>query len=252
MNDDGLLVAYADGKLDEDAARLLEGRLAVDTELRARLDLIRSGGLGMAPAFEALLELAPEAVLRAGLARAPDAGPRTAARRRTRIAAAIVLFFFGIGLGRVSQFWPSPAAKTESRDDWRRIVADYVALYTADTFAGPAPDAATRAVELARVGARIGLDLSADRIAIAGAEFHLALAFNYDGAPLGQIAYLDPSGQPILFCILARAPDSELRRETQDGLASVSWVKGGRGYMVIARAPSAQVSEIADALRARF
>jgi anti-sigma factor RsiW len=266
MDDDARLLGYADGQLDGTAARALEVRLAVDPALRDRLALIRTGALPFASAFEALLATAPVAKLERSLSVLLAAHPVRATTRKSsfawtqaaRIAAAIALLFIGVGLGRIAPIWPtlSPepvASSNKSPEDWRAAVAEYAALYTEDTFAAEPRDAATEAADLARLGAKVGVDLTPDRIAIANGQFRGTQILSYDGAPLGQIAYVDPSGRPVLFCIFANGkPDAAMRRESRGDYSLASWERGGRGYMVIAQAPQDQVAELANALMRKF
>jgi anti-sigma factor RsiW len=252
INDDWLLVAYADGRLDAARARQLEARLAAGAELRERLENIRRGGSAIAPAFQALLSSAPVDALQASLADLL-ADPSIAAKRSAsaiwvrgaHIAAAIALVAVGIALGRLAPIWPP--------EDWRDAVAEYVGFYTAETFAGPSQSAEAEAGELARVGGKVGVDLDPDRLAIPGLQFRGATIFSYEGTPLAQIAYLDTSGHPVLFCVFANSqPDAPLQSGSRGDLAFVSWEAGGHGYMVIARATLRQVAGIADQLSSRL
>jgi anti-sigma factor RsiW len=267
MDDDARLLGYADGQLDGAAARALEARLAVDPGLRDRLALIRKGALPFASAFDALLATAPVARLDLSLSELLAAQRVSAMARKssspswtqaTRLAAAIALLFIGIGLGRLAPTWPtsSPdrtASSDRPREDWRAAVAEYASLYTEDTFAAQPRDVATEAADLARLGAKVGVDLTPDRIAIADGQFRGTQILSYDGAPLGQIAYVDPNGHPILFCIFANdQPDAAMKRESRGDYSLASWERGGRGYMVIARAPQDQLAELANALMRKF
>ena len=256
MNDDATLVAFVDGRLDGDAARALRARLAGDAALGVRLALIRDGGALVAPAFQALLATAPVDAMQNSLARMLSA-PAARARRRepltfwtrgARVAAALALIAVGIAIGRLA-----PTSFTGAREDWRDAVAEYSGLYTARTFADTPPDAARELGDLARLGGEIGFDLPPDRIALANARFRGVQILNYNGAPLGQIAYVDPTGVPIFFCIIANGqPDAALQKASRGNMSMASWASGGRGYVVIARAPQAQVAEMAAALKPRF
>jgi anti-sigma factor RsiW len=266
IDDDGLLVAFADGKLDVAASHALEGRLAVNAALRDRLADIRNGGVPFAPAFEALLATAPVARMEESLRALLNARPVSVApniapfawNRFTRVAAAITLLFLGIGLGRLAPTWSRPpsqtvASSTTSPEDWRDVVAKYASLYTEDTFAAPTRDLAMEAAELDRLGAKVDVNLTPDRVSLANEEFRGVQILSYDGAPLGQIAYVDNSGRPTLFCIFANgAPDSAVKRESRGDYALASWASGGHGYMVIARGSQDQVAELAATLMPKF
>ncbi|MBP0651175.1 hypothetical protein J8J40_29385, partial [Mycobacterium tuberculosis] len=88
-------------------------------------------------------------------------------------------------------------------------------LYTPETFSARSSDASALRSDLARLGDRLGLALTPERIAVPKAEFLGAQMLAYDDATLGQIAYVDAAGNPLLFCIYAQGgPDAPPRRET--------------------------------------
>ena len=100
------------------------------------------------------------------------------------------------------------------------------------------PDAALQGKELSAVRARVGGNLTPENIALPGLRFTTAFMLSYAGSPLGVIAYVDPSGAPVLLCILAsRAPDAPIRSERRSDLSFASWSDDGRSYLVIGRIP---------------
>jgi anti-sigma factor RsiW len=260
--DDSLLVALIDGRLGGDAIHTVETRLANDPDYRERLSQLQAGGRPFASAFESLLDEAPLARLKATLDARLEAesvenlvrAPSLLRRNRFGIAAAVVLFCVGLAAGRYAPSWLIPssqiAAREERGEDWRQAVAEYMSLYTSDTFAGRTtsqPD------ELAALGAKIGLALTPERIALANLQFKNAQIFNYDGAPLGQLAYIDAGGDPVLFCIIRNSQaDATMTMEKREGYAVASWARDGRGYMLIGNLPSDQVAGLADSLTRRF
>jgi anti-sigma factor RsiW len=262
-DDDARLVALIDRELDEEARRDLEARLAADPDLRARLDRLREGGRPFAPAFQAVLDAAPIERLKASLAAAEAVDrPGHSSRRRSTIhasrfgvAAALVLFCAGIVIGRVwtaGTAHPSQmAAPAADRDeDWRQAVAEYMDLYTVDTFSTAAAPAV---VGLAAVGAKVGVNLTPDRVALARMQFMGAQIFNFHGDPLGQLAYIDPTSGPVLFCIFSDSePDAAMKAEKRENFSAASWARAGHGYMLIGRLPVDQIAELADSLERRF
>jgi anti-sigma factor RsiW len=261
-SDAALLVAFIDGELDESARRAIEARLAAEADLRAHLALLHDGARPFAQAFQALLDEAPVERLKAAAA-ALDArqSPPLPQRPKFRldslgIAAAIVLFCAGIATGRyaTAMLAPPPAETTASVDghqeDWRQAVAEYMALYTADTF-NIAPEGQERG--LATIGAKIGLELTPARVALADLPLKAAQILSFNGAPLGELAYVDPATGPLLFCIIKNAgPDGAKIVQKLEGFAVVSWARAGRGYMLIGRLPESKMAELADSLRRRF
>jgi anti-sigma factor RsiW len=262
-DDDALLVAFIDKELDEGARSALEARLAADPDLRARLSRLRDGGRPFAPAFQALLDAAPVERLKASLAATeadesadePSRRPWKVHASRFGVAAAVILFCAGIVVGRV---WPTGPAHSpqiarpasDHAEDWRQAVAEYMNLYTADTFstAGESVGAG-----LALVGAKVGLNLTPERVALAKLQLKGAQILDFHGDPLGQLGYVDPATGPVLFCIIGNAePDAGMKAERRGGFAVASWARAGRGYMLIGRLPVDQMAELADSLQRRF
>jgi hypothetical protein len=82
------------------------------------------------------------------------------------------------------------------RQDWRTAVVEYTNLYTNETFSPLNPDAPLQAIELRALGARVGVNLTPESVALPGLRFTVAFMLSYNGAPLGVVAYVDPSGAP--------------------------------------------------------
>ncbi|WP_158817605.1 anti-sigma factor [Methylocapsa sp. S129] len=262
-DDDARLVAFIDGRLDESARGAVEARLAGDADLRERLARLRDGGRPFAPAFQSLLDEAPVERLNAFLA-ALDGGEHESASfralsafraNRFAAAAAIILFCAGIAVGRFGPSWstasPEIAAPASGQhEDWRQAVAEYMSLYTPDTFAAKT---ASQPDELSALGAKIGLALTPERIALTSLQFRGAQIFSYDGAPLGQLGYIDPATGPVLFCIIRDSePDAAMKAEKRGGFTVSSWARAGHGYMLIGRLPVDQMAELANSLERRF
>ena len=81
------------------------------------------------------------------------------------------------------------------------LVVEYTNLYTNETFSPLNPDASLQAIELSALGARVGVNLTPESVALPGLRFTVAFMLSYNGAPLGVVAYVDPSGEPVLLCI---------------------------------------------------
>jgi anti-sigma factor RsiW len=259
-DDNTLLTGLIDGELDSASKSALEQRLAAEAPLRVHLAALKSAGMPFPAAFAALLDEAPLARMKAKLAGLDEARPAAARRAfgayAKALAATLVVAAFasGYSLGRYA---PQDRLEREiagqSREDWQDAVAEYASLYTSETFAKAPTDAPTQIVELQTLGAKLGVDLSAERTKVDDLSFKAAFLLTYDGAALGQLAYTGPDGAPVLFCVIADArPDATATNETRKGFALTSWARDGRGYMVIARRPAVQVAAIADQLARRF
>ena len=246
--EDAELVALLDDQLDEDAKGRLLARLAKDEALRKRYEALRDAGAQIAASFEALLEIAPLARLRAAL---PSEGaPRAASRRFPGIA------FRELAAGIVVGLLAATAAAwlvLGERGDWREAVVQYAELYTKDTFAFPSPDASLEAQQLSAVGTRVGTDLTPESVRLPDLQFKVAFLLTYDGSALGQIAFVDPRGDPVLFCVIANGgADAPMRSKRRGELSLSSWSRAGRGYLVIGRLPDERIADLARTLEKRF
>jgi anti-sigma factor RsiW len=252
-DDDAELVALIDNELDDNSRTFLLARLPADEGLRQRYEELRLTSAPLVAAFDLLLGDAPLARLRASLP--PDAPARARPRRFAGVglrdlAAGLVVGALAAG----AAIW---AASTfglfDGREGWRSAVAEYTELYTDETFAPLNPNAAMQATELSAVGARVGANLTPENVTLPGLRFTTAFMLSYEGAPLGVIAYVDPSGAPVLLCIIANdTPDAPIRSERRDSLALAWWSRGGRGRLVIGRIPEERAVALAQTLAKRI
>jgi anti-sigma factor RsiW len=248
-DDDRKLTAYLDGELNEPKRAALDARLASDPSLRARLEALRAAGDRTRLAFAALLETAPVAGMRSRLDAALAAAPaRAGAPWRQRVgaiaAAAIVAFAVGLGAGRWSV---GSGGRLAERDNWRQAVTEYMALYTPESFG----EAASPRLgdELASLSQRLGAPLDVDQLKIDDLSPRRVELLQYDGAPLGQIGYLD-GATPVAFCILRDGePDAALATSSRGGFAVASWAQGGRGFMLIGKIPVERLTALARSLK---
>lgn len=256
---DATLVALLDGVLPPDEAERARRRIAADPVLAARLDQLAAGGGRARDAFSALPPPPPE--LGAWLARQMADVPKVQPVRRRpawfglpalRIAAALAaMLVAGISIG----YFAGPIAGPESveeeelagtPEEWREAVARYLTLYTADTLAGLPDDTALRDRQLAVLTSHLGIPLSASTVAVPDLTFKRAQIFDYEGKPLGQIAYADARGEPVALCILKqKLPDEGLTTEDRHGINIVYWSKAGRGYLLAGRLPREQLETMA-------
>jgi anti-sigma factor RsiW len=249
FEDDAELVALIDNELDDSSRSALLTRLAADERLRRRYDELRGTGAPLAAAFDGLLGQAPLARLRAALpADRPFRRPqrRFAAFALRELAAGVVIGLLAAGVAA----WAF--GLFGDRDNWRSAVAQYTGLYTNETFSPLKPDAALQAAELSAVRAKVGGNLTPENVALPGLRFTTAFMLSYGNHPLGVIAYVDPTGAPVLLCILAnRAPDAPVRAERRGDLALASWSDDGRSYLVIGRIPKERAIAMAQVLQPR-
>jgi anti-sigma factor RsiW len=250
--DDRELTAYLDGELDDVERAALDQRLINDPALRARLESLRPAAERTRLAFAALLDTAPIAEMRtrldAALAapRAPTPAPPSWRRRVAAIAAAAAIVAFGAGLtaGRLSVGSGDIFAQ---RDDWRQSVVKYMALYTPESFGEAVSPRLNE--ELASLSQRLEAPLDVDRLKVDDLSPRRAELLQYDGAPLGQIGYLD-GATPVAFCILRDGePDAAFETSSRGGFAMASWAQGGRGFMLIGKIPLDRLTTLARSLK---
>jgi anti-sigma factor RsiW len=250
--DDAELVALIDNELDETRRSALLARLAADEPLRQRYEELRATGAPLAAGFDALLAQAPLSRLRAALP--PDGpvrqpvGPRGGFAFR-QLAAGIVIGFIAAGAAA----WAAWSFGVfHERGNWRSAVVDYANLYTNETFSPLNPDVPLQAIELSALGEKVGAKLSPESIALPGLRFTVAFMLSYENMPLGVIAYVDPSGEPVLLCIFAnQAPDAPMRSERRGDMGLAWWSSGGRSHLVIGRIPEDRAVSLARMLEKR-
>ena len=246
-DDDAELVALIDNELDEGRRTALLARLAADDGLRQRYGELRQTSAPLAASFDVLLEQAPLARLRTAL---PANEP---IRRLPRRFAGIALRELAAGLviGALASGAAIWAASTfglfDGREDWRTAIAEYTHLYTSETFSPLKPDAMQQAAELKAVGAVVGANLSPENVALPDLRFTSAFMLSYGGSPMGVLAYVDPSGAPVLLCILANgAPDAPTQSERRGDLSLAWWSRNGRSHLVIGHVPEERAVALAQ------
>jgi anti-sigma factor RsiW len=265
--DDAELVAYLDGELPPHERARIASKIAVDQDLQRRLILLSGGNRPFREAFATLLEQAPKAKLEAMLSglpasKAASTHRSTAPRWRVAlgaVAAGLLLFFAGLGADRLfpnlsanlGEMIPSERGSPND-DDWRQAVAEYLTLYTSETLASIPDDAGLREHELSTLSAKMGLALSSQRIALPNLSFKRAQLFDYEGKPLGQIAYLDRKDGPIALCIVADGAEAPPKTEQRQGFNIVHWSRNGHGFMLIGKTPLPRLREFADDLSRRL
>jgi anti-sigma factor RsiW len=250
--DDAELVALIDNELDEEAKGRLLARLAEEEGLRKRYEALRETGAPIAASLDALLDNVPLPRLRAAL---PSVGAVRAGRwpfSGVTVRDLAAGFVVGLLAAAAAAWVALGAAPSNDRDDWRSAVAEYMELYTNETFALPNPDRDFQARKLSVVAERVSAALTAENVSLPGLRFESADLLSYEGAPLGEITYVDAHGSPVLFCVIAnRTADAPVRSERLHNLSLTSWSRDGRGYLVIGRMPEARAAELARTLEKR-
>jgi anti-sigma factor RsiW len=246
---DEQLIAYLDRELSLEEHATLARRIAGDPELQRRLLVLSGGNRPFRQAFEPLLAHAPEERMKAMLSNLQATSPASRAPRWRvlgAMAAAILLFAAGLAADRLlTGSGPSlgditqTADRAQDDDDWRQAVAEYLTLYSTDT--------------LASLKNKLALNLSSSQLATPGLSFKRAQLFEYDGKPLGQIAYLDPDSGPVALCMIrSDGGGSGQQTEQRQGFNIVYWTQSGHDFMVIGRMSLPQLQDLARDLSGRL
>jgi anti-sigma factor RsiW len=251
-DDDPELVALIDNELDESRRTALWARLAADERLRQRYEELRRTGAPLAACLDELLTQSPLARLRAPLP--AEEPPRLPSGRFSGIALRdLAAAMIGILAAGAAAWVALSLGLLRERQDWRTAVVEYTNMYSNDTFSPLNPDASLQAIELRALGARVGVNLTPESVALPGLRFTVAFMLSHNGAPLGVIAYVDPSGAPVALCIIANdAPDAPMRSERRDNLSLAWWSRGGRSRLVIGRIPEERAVALAQTLEKRI
>src|SRR5574337_237009 len=251
MDDDDIqLVALIDGELDKESERTLLARIEDDESLRARYEKLRDGPAAIAAAFDSLLAKAPVERLKASLPKdAPAANRR---RFLQRFALRDLAAGFAAGLIVAGAVWLATTLASGG-DDWRDAVVDYMSLYTNETFALPNPQPEAETARLRAVGERVGATLSPEKVALPDLTLKAAFNLAYEGAPLGELAYTDPAGAPVLVCVIAnKSGSAPIKVEKRDEFTLASWSRDGLGYLVIGRISAERAQALAQTLIGRI
>jgi hypothetical protein len=79
-------------------------------------------------------------------------------------------------------------AATRMRQLWRSPVVEHANLCRSETFSPLNLDASAEATELRAIGARLGANLTPERVALPGLRFTVAFMLSFGRSPLGLIA----------------------------------------------------------------
>ncbi|MBK1661734.1 anti-sigma factor family protein [Paracraurococcus ruber] len=226
------LVAYADGELDEDAARAVEAELATSAEARRLLGIHRETASLLKAAF-------PESRYAGGsLPPAPAGrarpGPHLLARPWAgAVAASLLLGCIGYGAGSL---WPAPIAAGPSR--MLAEIAEYHALYSRETRHLVEADASEAEHIRAWLGPKVGRAIAIPDLSAAGLTFAGARLVALEGQPVAALMYTRPDGLPVAFCILsAPAAGRGMLQAEREGVGVASWGDGTHRYVVVGEAP---------------
>ncbi|RKS27195.1 anti-sigma factor RsiW [Pseudomonas sp. WPR_5_2] len=245
---DEQLVAYLDDQLDTEQRQRIDAAVAQDPMLGLRLQWLNRSSLPFKAAYDELGRQAPVDRLQAMLDTLPSPA-RPTLNRRWFLAAAAGLVVSGVLADRLFLGWQA----TQQQDNWRQLVADYMALYVPQTLDHLPGDEAAQRAQLRTLDARLGLVLTPAQLTLPRAEFKRAQILEYDGVPIAQISYLDPVHGPMALCVTrSNSGSRHFAQERRRGMNIVYWADMEHAWMLIGHNPMADLEGMATVLRGRL
>ncbi|VVO54728.1 hypothetical protein PS838_00471 [Pseudomonas fluorescens] len=253
MNDhaipsDEQLVAYLDDQLDTEQRSRIDAAIAEDSLLNLRLQWLARSSLPFKDAYDQAGRQAPVDRLQSMLDSLPSP-ERPAMDRRWFLAAAAALVVSGVVADRLFIGWQ----RGQQQNDWRALMADYMALYVPQTLDHLPGDEAAQRAQLRTIDARLGLTLVPANLALPRAQFKRAQILEYDGVPMAQVIWIDPAHGPLALCVTRSSSGSRpFAHEHRRGLTVVYWADMEHAWMLIGHNPAADLEDMARLLRTRI
>lgn len=258
---DAVLTAYLDDELEPAAREDVERLVRSDSRIRDRLAVLACGGRGVRPAFDRVLDAAPDDRLEALLARAaarsrspPLAPVRHHVRRGLMAMAASLLLVIGGTAGfMVGQAPPAFLARMFAWDEWQESIARQVSLHDRASLAAIEVDPADQRVRLARLSAELGISLSPELVQLPGLSLKRVERLRVEDRPLLQLLYDGDETGPVALCIV-REPDEGGERASRRiaGMNLVYWTADGYGFLLVGAAPADTIRGLAEIASSRF
>jgi len=253
MNDratpsDEQLVAYLDDQLDVEQRTRIDTAIAEDSTLNLRLQWLARSNLPFKQAYAEMAQQAPLDRLQFMLDTLPSP-ERPALNRRWFLAAAASLVVGGVVADRLFLGWQSSQQTT----NWRGLVADYMSLYVPETLEHLPSDEASQRAQLRLIDTRLGLNLASTQLTLPRSEFKRAQILEYEGVPIAQITYLDPTHGPMALCVTrSNSGSRHFAHERRHGMNVVYWADMEHAWMLIGHSPVAELEDMAKVLRTRL
>jgi anti-sigma factor RsiW len=241
-NMDALLVAYADGELDETSVAEVEAYLAVTPEAQRTLAIYRETAALLRAAF-------PESRYLRGDVPQHDqpvwAVPKPRGLRLPRytwaVAASLLMAMIGYAAGA---FWPGLIES--QRDRMLDEVAEYHSIYSRETVHLVEVPATQEDHLKAWLGKRVNATLVIPNFNQDGLTFAGGRLVVLDGEPVAELMYTRPTGLPIAFCVLHHVGQpSTITMERRGDLNLATWDDGSHSYFVVGQADPATIQGLA-------
>jgi anti-sigma factor RsiW len=229
---DELLVAYADGELDEAAAAEVEDYLAVTPAAQRTLAIYRDTA----------------ALLRAAFPAGEDSGtivipPMRRPRQPYVWAAAACLAMGLVGYG-AGAYWPGLIHS--DRDHILSEVAQNHSIYSRETVHLVEVPASQTDHLKAWLGKRVNGTLVIPDFKAAGLTFAGGRLVVLDGEPVAELMYTRDNGLPIAFYVLSHGgkPDA-VTVEQRGAINLATWDDGAHAYIVVGEGTPAMIRDLA-------
>jgi anti-sigma factor RsiW len=260
---DETLTAFLDGELGEANAAEVSRELENSAALKVRLSALDLNLASIRKDYGELANSAPLDALRSAIQINPvslAANSNSMGWSNSAIAAACAACVaFGVFVSPiVSSFVPglkNPVSEIAgtAQKSWRQSVAEYQALYAAETLTLNPQDPIKQDETLAKLSARVGVPLERQRLQLDKASFQRGQLLNFDGRPLVQLAFLYDGDKPVAVCLIANgAKDAAPASEVRKGMPLVHWARGGVSYMVIGQIEAGELTTMAGALQSQI
>lgn len=247
---DDAIVAWLDGEMDPNDARVFAEQLYHDERLSARMEELKTSHQDYQRAFAPLLEEAPSAQmeerLETWLANTPASRPGVS--RRALIAASVGFLLIGSGLGYLAR--PSVVLHTEN-ERIRDLEAQYMSLYSAETLLDVDSSPPLIARGIVRTAEDIGLKVSEPQLALADAELKMIRMLRYESTAIAQIVWMHADFGPMALCIspLEQGDVTDISNEQRHGMNVAWWRDRDYQFVLIGRNPATQLKASARQLQ---
>jgi anti-sigma factor RsiW len=256
------LSAYMDGETSREEKEELERLLSSDPETRRIYETLRHGSdVGRKAFDEVLKEPVPLALVRAIKSAQPPKVRETprftppslklAPTGRQALAAALILFFIGGGIGYFYGAAPGslPAAQIAQAPahGWLDDIAASHRIYAHQRHLAELPS--TQVVEIVQwLSGSVGVKFNIPDLTSVGLSFQGARLLVAAGKPAGQLIYKNADGDVIAVCFLkdnVTNDSNDFNEVIKDDVGVVTWHRDGTAYAVVGPSADATLNDLA-------
>jgi len=244
-----LLVAYADGELDETSVAEVEAYLAASPEAQRTLAIYRETAALLRAAFPESRYVRGE-MPQHDRPTGPVPKPRglRLPRYTWAVAASLAMGMIGYAAGA---FWPGLIES--QRDRMLDEVAQYHSIYSRETVHLVEVPATQEDHLKAWLGKRVNASLVIPNFNQDGLTFAGGRLVVLDGEPVAELMYTRPTGLPIAFCVMYHVGQpSTITVKRRGDLNLATWNDGSHSYFVVGDADPATIQGLATLARTQL